>query len=561
MLTGAAEGGNKDYLLYTPVYELCDLHGATFDIITAEDIYDAYGRLLTPKGAVVDTVTTGQDGKATSRLLHLGRYILVETAAPYGTVLDPTPRPVTLGMDGEISDIITKPVTVHNERQRAEIALTKACEIPEGAEDDFNPYGGIIFGLYAREDIKTVTGETAIPAEGLLEFITFDATGKADIKTDLPFGAFYVQEFLTHYGYALDDTQYDLTFDYEAENTATVIIPVNGGQPIDNRLMRGSLKVIKTFEGKDTPIQGVPFVITGETLVGVTVRIETETDENGEILLENLLVGKYTVQELDSDLTVGYILSPEQNAVVAADEIAEMTIENKLQRGDLRIIKTFEGKDTPIAGVKFTVSGVSIAGIEFYGEFETDSNGEIFIEDLPIGDYKVFEIGSDLTAAYILSDEQTAAVAADELAEMRIDNKLIRGDIRIIKTDKDTGALLAGAKFGLYQNGELIAEDTTGTDGIAAFLNVPYGDYEIKELSAPEGYKLTDKTFTAKIRENGEIITIDADNEKIPDEPKNPGNPKTGDTSNTTLWLVLMGASVAGLIVTTRRRKRTSGTR
>lgn len=91
------------------------------------------------------------------------------------------------------------------------------------------------------------------------------------------------------------------------------------------------------------PISGVPFAITGKTLVGVDVRIETETDENGEINLENLLVGDYTVQELESDLTAGYILSDAETAFVVADALAEMAIENKLQRGDLRIIKTFEG--------------------------------------------------------------------------------------------------------------------------------------------------------------------------------------------------------------------------
>jgi len=316
--------------------------------------------------------------------------------------------------------------------------------------------------------------------------------------------------------------------------------------------------VIKVFEGVTRPIPGVPFTITGETLVGVTVTIEAVTDENGMIILENLLVGNYTVQELENNLTVGYILSEAQSVFVAADAIAEMEIFNVLQRGDLKIIKTFEGVSVPIKGVKFTVSGVSIAGIEFYGEFETDERGEIIIEGLPIGEYKVLEIGSELTEGYILSDEQTAEIAADELAEMRIDNKLIRGDIRIIKTDKATGKPLAGATFGLFQNGELIAEDITDADGIATFLNIPYGEYEIKETAAPEGYKLSDKTFTVAIRTNGEVITIDADNEKIPEIPKEPGNPKTGDDSNMTLWLVLMGASVAGLVLTLRRRKRTA---
>jgi uncharacterized surface anchored protein len=842
MLVGAEVSSNKDEILYAPVYELRNLPGAIFDVIADEDLYDVYGRLIAKKGTVMDTVTTAADGTAATKLLPLGRYVIVETKAPYGTVLDSTPMPVTLGFDGEIGDIILKRITIHNERQKAEINLTKNCEWPENAPDDYNPYNGVVFDLIAAEDIKTADGQTVIPAGGRLEFITFDKSGKAEIKTDLPFGKFYVQEFKATTGYVYDDTKYDFAFDYAGQNESKVTINVNGGKPVENRLQRGPLKVIKTFEERETPIPGVPFTITGTTVVGTTVTINAVTDESGEIFLENLLVGEYTVEELESeltlgyflseketitvapdaiaemtihnelrrgdlkiiktfegketpiggvkftvtgtsiagiefngefktddngeilieglpigaytikeigsrltlgyvlseeetavvatneltemkmenklmrgdlkiiktfegkevpiagvtftvtgkslagipfkgefitdengeifieglpvgayrvqeigsdltagyilpkaitaciayeklteleinnelqrgdlkiiktfegkdtpiagvkftvtgtsiagiefdgefytdengeiligglpvgeykiqeigsDLTVGYILSDEQTAIVTADELTEMCIDNKLQRGDLKIIKTFEGKDTPIKGVKFTVTGTSVAGIEFYDEFFTDENGEILIEGLPVGDYKVQEIGSELTVGYVLSDEQTATVAADELTEMRITNKMIRGNINIIKTDAATGKPLAGAKFGLYDmDGNLIVEAVTGGDGVASFLNIPYGEYEIKEISAPKGYKKTDKIFKASITEDGQTITIEADNEKI---PENPGNPKTGDESNMMLWLILMGISAAALIglgIAGKRKKTIGG--
>ena len=553
MLVGATQKKNKEDTIYTPVYEIRNLPGATFDVIADEDLYDVYGRLVIKKGTVVDTVTTTADGTATTKELRLGRYIIVETKAPYGTVLNSTPIPVTLGFDGEVTDVITKQITVHNERQKAVINLGKICESPENAPEGYNPYGEVIFELFAKEDIKTADGEVVIPANALMEIIVFDKNGKGIINTDLPFGSFYVQEVKTAYGYTFDESPYDVLFDYAGQDTAKVTINVNGGDPIENRLQRGSLKIIKVFEGRVTSIENVPFTITGKTAVGTTVEINAVTDINGEILLENLLIGEYTIKELDSDLTIGYVLSDEQTITVAADAIAEMTVNNKLQKGDLKIIKTFENVSTPIAGVKFTVTGVSITGIEFSGEFYTDANGEILIEGLPIGEYKVQEIASDLTVGYVLSDEQTAVIAADELAEMRIDNKLIRGDVKILKTDKATGKPLVGAKFGLYQNGELIAEDITGDDGTAAFLNIPYGEYEIKEISAPEGYKLNAQSFAVSITENGQTITVEVDNEVIPPPP---GIPKTGDDSNTTLWLILMGASAAVLVATAAAGKR-----
>jgi len=249
-------------------------------------------------------------------------------------VLNTTEYDFSLVYENQTTPVVFAQVGAYNERQKAAVSLEKVCEIPENAPEDFNPYSEILFGLFARGDILTADGSVAIPKDELLEFITFDKDGKAIIKADLPIASYYVQELQTGAGYAINENQYDFVFEYAGQNTATVKIAVNDGNPIENKLMRGSLKVIKTFEGKDTPIAGVTFTITGITAVGTTVEINAVTDERGEILLENLLIGNYTVKELESDLTVGYVLSPEENAIVAADEIAELTIDNKLMRGD-----------------------------------------------------------------------------------------------------------------------------------------------------------------------------------------------------------------------------------
>ncbi|MDR1565054.1 MAG: sortase B protein-sorting domain-containing protein [Oscillospiraceae bacterium] len=552
MFVGATELEGKLESRYRLNYEVRGLSDVAFDVIAAQDIYDVYGKLIYKKGDVADTITTGTDGKAVTKFLHLGEYELVEKTVPFGYVSGTT-TPVTLGFDGQVTDIISKTVSIFNERQKAEVTLDKVMEIPTDAPEGFNPYEDVRFGLYAKSDILSPDGEVAVPSNGLIEYVTVDADGHGVIASDLPFGSYYLKEQETAAGYVLDETEYPIVFDYDFTKGVLVEIAANNGEAIENRLQRGSLKVIKTFEGKETPIAGIRFNIVGETTVGTTVEIDAVTDENGEILLENLLVGNYSVLEIGSELTAGYVLSPAENAVVAADEIAEMTIENKLQRGDLRIIKTFEGVSTPIAGVKFTVTGTSIAGIPFEGEFETDANGVIEITGLPVGDYTVKEIGSDLTVGYVLSDEQTATVATDELTEMAIDNKLIRGNIKVLKTDADTGKPLAGAVFGLYKNGELIMQETTGEDGIAAFNDIAYGEYEIREISAPTGYVKTDAVFKVSIQKNGETVTVEATNKLVP-PPGNP--PKTGDDSNMALYLILMGVSAAALVGLTVAGKR-----
>lgn len=296
------------------------------------------------------------------------------------------------------------------------------------------------------------------------------------------------------------------------------------------KVSTGTLKITKTFEDRKTPIAGVPFMIAGQTNAGTTVEINAVTDENGEILLENLLVGNYTVMELESDLTVGYVLSPEENVVVAADRITEVNINNTLMRGTLKIVKTFEDKDEPIAGVKFLVTGKSLTGADYSGEFETGEDGCIYIEGLLVGDYTVREIESDLTDGYVLSDEQAIVIEHEKVTELQFENKLIRSNVKLVKTDKANGAKLSGAEFELYDpDGSLIGIYTTDGNGEVFIEELAYGfGYKLVEIKAPRGYMLCKAELSFDITENGATVELFAVNEMIP-----PKNPRTGDNSNT----------------------------
>ena len=545
----------KDF--YQPAYEVQGLPGAVYDIIAAEDIITPDGTVRAKKDEVVDTITTDDTGMAKSRELYLGRYSVVERTAPYGMTLSKEVHEVELTYAGQEISVTETATSYYNERQHVEISLNKSLEQDEQFGIGMNgEIFAVTFGLFAAEDITAADG-SVIPADGLIEIIFLDENGHGIAKTDLPFGSFYLKELSTNAAYRPSDTQYPVLFEYAGQDTAVVTLSVNDGEPIENELLRGSLRVIKTFEGRETPIAVVPFTITGVTVNGTTVTIGAVTDENGELLLENLVIGEYTIKELESEFTAGYVLSPEQAAVVAADEIAEMTIDNKLMSGDLKIIKTFEGKTVPIAGVEFTVTGKTLTGEDYSGEFETDEDGCIFIEDLLAGDYKVQEIESDLAVGYILSEEQIAVVAHEQITELQIENKLVRGNVKLTKTDNADGAKLAGAVFDLYDpDGDLIGSYTTDENGEIFIENLPYGfGYNLVESKAPDGYKLEKTELSFDVTENSATVELSATNEKIPMS----GNPKTGDNSNIGLWIALAGISVAALIgigVTSKHRKK-----
>jgi uncharacterized surface anchored protein len=121
MLTGTAVTETTFGKQYTPIFGLTGLKGAVFNVIAAEDIVTPDGTLRAAKGTVVDTITTGADGKAETKQLYLGNYVVIETKAPTDFVLDPTPHPVSLVYAGQEVAVTSSQIGIGNIRQMVEI--------------------------------------------------------------------------------------------------------------------------------------------------------------------------------------------------------------------------------------------------------------------------------------------------------------------------------------------------------------------------------------------------------------------------------------------------------
>ena len=235
-------------VIYQPVYEVKGLAGAVYEITAAEDIITPDGTLRYAKGEVVDTVTTDENGLAKSKELYLGKYTVVEITAPEGMVINKEAHEVELTYAGQEVAVTETATSFVNERQKVSVSLEKAIE----KNDIFNIGNGdemknISFGLFAAEELVSASG-TSIPADGLIEIISLSENGKAVIKTDLPFGSYYVKELATDEHYILSDSKYPFTFSYAGQDTETVEIAVNEGKPIENKLIYGSVSGKKITE-------------------------------------------------------------------------------------------------------------------------------------------------------------------------------------------------------------------------------------------------------------------------------------------------------------------------
>lgn len=541
--TGADFGMTEYGKLFTPIYELKGLEGISFDIIASEDIATPDGTVRYEAGTAVDTITTGADGKATSKPLYLGKYQAVEKNTEDGFVLDTQKHPFELTYKDQHTEIVTASMKVENQRQKAKVSLVKEFEAL--CNQTYSPLSSVVFGVYAKEDILTADGEIGIEKGSLVDVFAVDEMGNGVMNTDIPAGSYFVKELATGNGYILSDREYPFEFKHMGTEVPVIPIHINDGKPIENKLMRGDIEIVKTSE--DGKIEGISFKVSGKTAVGTYYEEIFTTDKDGKIHIENLPVGEYTVSEVADDKTIGYITPDDQTVKVENGNTATAEFENILQRGGIRIEKSAEG-ETDLSGFAFEISGTSLTGVAYKEVFKTDKNGIIEVKDLLVGEYTVKELANDKTESYVLPADQLITVQHGETAQVKIENKKIRGNVEITKKSDD-GKLLTGVVFGIFtEDGDKVLEITTDTDGKALAKELEYGDYYLQELKTIDGYKLNDKKFSFSVKENGETIQIEVINDTIREVPPTKTyTPKTGNNTNVGMFMGLLALSGAGL--------------
>ena len=104
-----------------------------------------------------------------------------------------------------------------------------------------------------------------------------------------------------------------------------------------------------------------------------------------------------------------------------------------------------------------------------------------------------------------------------ETVSLALRNEIFKGSLTIQKVDKDSGQALSGARFRLLDSaGSPFAEGTTDANGILVFENIPFGDYYLEELEAPDGYKADTTPYVFSVTADGQRIEIQRENTRIP---------------------------------------------
>lgn len=511
--------------VYKPVYAIKNLPDAVFDIRAAEDIYTLDGVMHYAKGELVDTITTGSDGIATSKELYLGKYEIQEITAPHGMVLNGTIQTVELTYAGQEVAITETAGNLYNERQKVKVSLSKVLEQNELFGIGMNgELKNITFGLYAKTDLVAGDG-TVIPAGGLIEIVTFDDNGMATVSTDLPLGSYYLQERSTDEHYILDDTQYEFEFSYGSQEAQVVEISVNGGAPIKNDLKYGMISGRKVDEDGHV-IAGAIFGLFRNDENEYTAEnayLTAESAQDGTFKFEKVPFGTWVVREIQP--AKGFVLNEKAYPVTVSEDgnVVNIQLENRYIRGNIEGTKLDEDGNV-IAGAVF---GLFREGeTEFTEETavrvtESDSNGKFRFEDIRYGKWIIRELKP--ATGYVLNETPFEVEITEDgkTVFITVENKFIRGDIKGYKVDED-GIAVAGAMFGLFtEDSTEFTEDNavltavSDADGIFTFKNVRFGKWIVRELTPAEGFVLNETEFPVDVTADGAVIEIKAENRYI----------------------------------------------
>lgn len=345
------------------------LPGAKFDVIDKD-------------GKVVETIVTDDKGEALSKQLPVGSYTLKEVEAPKGYELSSS----SVSVDVEANKVVT--VDVVNKK------------IPEKVTGQFE-----IVKVDAEDKTKVLSdAEFEVYKDGKkVDTLRTDKTGKV-VSQKLEPGKYTLKETKAPQGYKL------LKEEIEVVVEANKVVEVQ----VENAKELGSLQVIKKDSESGKVLAGAEFKLKNEA--GQVVGEAKTTNKDGVVKFENLVPGKYTLEETKAP--EGYkALEVTVEVNVVANEVVKQEVMNEKVKeeitGQLEITKVDANNTNKIlAGAVFEIwkDGTKIDTLT------TNKSGKATSKKLEPGDYTLKEIQAP--EGYTLSDKEMKFTISNEKIEV-----------------------------------------------------------------------------------------------------------------------------------------------
>ncbi len=437
-------------------------------------------------GQIVGSDITNAQGEIYVEDAATGLWSFVETSAPDGYCVDPAPKSVYVDVSEGDREYTVAAVNY----EKPDMKITKRDAMSG------KPIAGTVFS------IKSVTGSYSTS-------VTTGTDGSATLSA-IPAGVYVVREESVPEPYIVTNTEQTVALRPGKTSEVTFVDYEKPG-----------LEIIKKN------------IVNGEPIEGVTYRIEqidgsfstsATTDNHGRIFLASIPVGSYKVTEINVPSHV--ILSPiPQEVALKAGETSTVTFFNAI-KPSLEIRKLDSVTGDPVKGAKFQIwygsNHTDTGELNDLGTYFSDASGKIILPEIKDGWYKVTEL--EPASGYAIKEPATQEcfISGGESKVLTFENTPLSAII-IRKVDSESGQPLEGAWFRVRYlggtsgtGGTVVGEIKTSQNGTAILTGLAAGTYVCEEISAPDGYVITDATETVYLSgKDQDVITVTFGNDKM----------------------------------------------
>ena len=437
-------------------------------------------------GQIVCSDVTKNGGIIEVKDVTKGLWSFVETEAPAGYCADSAP--ISVYVDTTDGD---KQYTVTAENYELPDMKIIKTDAQTGA-----PIPGTVFS------VKSVTGSYSTS-------VTTGVDGSATLSS-IPADVYVVREESVPEPYVVSHTEQTVALRPGQTSEVTFVDYEKPG-----------LEIIKKNIANGEPIEGVTYRI--EQIDGSYSTTAT-TDSHGRIFLDSIPVGTYRVTETNVPSHV--ILCPiPQEVALKAGETSTVTFFNAL-KPTLEIRKVDSVTGDPVKGAKFQIwyaSNHTDSGeLNDLGTYYTDESGKIILPEVKDGWYKVTELEAPHGYSIKEPATQECFISGGESKVLTFENTPLSAII-IRKVDSESGQPLEGAWFRIRflggtsgTGGTVIGEYRTSSNGTIVVTGLKVGTYVCEEISAPDGYVITDATETVYLSgKDQDVITVTFGNDKM----------------------------------------------
>ena len=437
-------------------------------------------------GQIVGSDITNAQGEIYVENAATGLWSFVEISAPDGYCVDPTPKSVYVDVtEGDREYTVA---AINYEKPDMKIIKTDA---QTGA-----PIPGTVFS------IKSVTGSYSTS-------VTTGTDGSATLSA-IPAGVYVVREESVPEPYIVTNTEQTVALRPGKTSEVTFVDYEKPG-----------LEIVKKNIANGEPIEGVTYRI--EQIDG-SFSTSATTDNHGRIFLESIPVGSYKVTEINVPNHV--ILCPiPQEVALKPGETSTVTFFNAL-KPSLEIRKVDSVTGDPVKGAKFQIwyasNHTDTGELNDLGTYFSDASGKIILPEIKDGWYKVTELEPASGYAIKEAATQECFISGGESKVLTFENTPLSAII-IRKVDSESGQPLEGAWFRIRYlggtsgtGGTVIGEYRTSNNGTIVVTGLKAGAYVCEEISAPDGYVITDAAETVYLSgKDQDVITVTFGNDKM----------------------------------------------